>query len=57
MINLDYKEEYALVGKRIDSLEVELKECEEKSEKLNPVGFIEAQIRILKDYQDIRTTS
>lgn len=56
MINLDYKEEYALVGKRIASLEVELKECEKKSEKYNllhPVGFIETQIRILKDYQNI----
>ena len=60
MVNSDYKvdfkQENSLVEKRIASLELELKECESKSEKynlLNPVGFIETQIRILKDYQDI----
>ena len=60
MVNSDYKvdfkQEYSLVEKRIASLELELKECESKSEKyklLNPVGFIETQIRILKDYQNI----
>ena len=53
---VDFKQEHALVEKRIASLELELKECEKKSEKynlLNPVGFIETQIRILKDYQNI----
>ena len=60
MVNSDYKvdfkQEHSLVEKRIVSLELELKECESKSEKyklLNPVGFIETQIRILKDYQNI----
>ena len=60
MVNSDYKvdfkQEHSLVEKRITSLELELKECESKSEKdnlLNPVGFIETQIRILKDYQNI----
>ena len=53
---VDFKQEHSLVEKRIASLELELKECESKSEKyklLNPVGFIETQIRILKDYQNI----
>ena len=60
MVNSDYKvdfkQEHSLVEQRIASLELELKECESKSEKyklLNPVGFIETQIRILKDYQNI----
>lgn len=60
MVNSDYKvdfkQENSLVEKRIASLELELKECESNSEKynlLNPVGFIETQIRILKDYQNI----
>lgn len=60
MVNSDYKvdfkQENSLVEKRIASLELELKECDSKSEKyklLNPVGFIETQIRILKDYQNI----
>lgn len=53
---IDFKQEHSLVEQRIASLELELKECESKSEKynlLNPVGFIETQIRILKDYQNI----
>ena len=39
MVNSDYKvdfkQEHALVEKRIASLELELKECEIKSEKYN----------------------
>lgn len=53
---VEFSKEYALVEQRIAGLEMELKECESNPEKynlLNPVGFIENQIRILKDYQNI----
>lgn len=56
MNKVEFSKEHALVEQRITSLELELKECESKSEKYNllhPVGFIETQIRILKDYQNI----
>lgn len=53
---VEFSKEHALVEQRIANLEIELKECESKPEKYNlanPVGFIETQIQILKDYQNI----